>query len=266
MKLSVITVNLNNKDGLVKTFDSVLIQSFKDFEYIIVDGGSQDGSVEFIQSIAVKYPGLIWTSERDTGVFNAMNKGILRAKGDYLLFMNSGDYLVDKDVFASVFANDHSSDILLGAARVSEHGKIVWTAYPKSEYTLNDLYHGSLAHQAAFIKKDLFSCYGMYREDLKFMSDWAFFLDVLVLHDGSVEPLDILISDYNSEGLSSDAGNRVAIKKEKEKVFSSFGLDRVVVDYQERDDWMATHKPMLWAWNKRLLRSMILFLYRLRHS
>ncbi len=265
MKLTVITVNLNNRKGLVKTVESVLNQSFRDFEYIIVDGGSHDGSYEFIREIAEKHPGVVWTSERDKGVFNAMNKGIMKAKGEYLLFMNSGDYLVDRDVLASVFADEHSSDILLGAARVSESGKIVWTAFPKSNYSLNDLYHGSLAHQASFIKKSLFEQHGLYREDLKFMSDWAFFLKVLVLNGGSLESLDVLVSDYNAEGLSSDLKNRGAIEAEKAKVFSDFGLDRIVVDYKDWDNWMVQHKPILWAWNKDILRTIIMFLYRLRH-
>ncbi len=89
MKLSIITVNLNNKDGLQKTIDSVISQTFKDFEWIVIDGGSTDGSKELIE----KYSDYIsyWVSEPDKGIYNAMNKGIKVAKGDYLEFLNSGD-------------------------------------------------------------------------------------------------------------------------------------------------------------------------------
>lgn len=263
MILSIITVNKNNAKGLRKTVLSVLQQSFSSFEYIIVDGGSTDDSYDFIQEITVKHSGIVWSSEPDTGVFNAMNKGIMKAKGEYLLFMNSGDYLVDEDVLHSVFAEEHSADILLGAAQVSEYGRIVWTAYPKNQYSLNDLYHGSLAHQAAFIKKSLFSQFGLYREDLKFMSDWAFFLHVLILKNASIEPLNIIISDYNLEGLSSNIKNKGAIEAEKKKVFSDLGLDRIIIDYKETDSWILDHKSLLWAWNNPIMHKLIVWMYRL---
>ena len=262
MKLTVITVNLNNKEGLVKTVDSVLAQSFQGFEYIIVDGGSQDGSLEFILDTAVKYPGLIWTSEPDTGVFNAMNKGILRATGDYLLFLNSGDFFVDKDVLWSVFAQEHSADILLGISRVSEHGKTVWRTTPKSEYTLNDFYHGSIAHQASFIKKRLFTEFGLYREDLRFMGDWEFFLRTLVYHNCSVEPLSIIISDYNLGGLSSDSANKAKMEQEKAVVYSDYHWGTIIRDYKAFDQFKEQNKAMRWAWNKVWIRKPIELLYK----
>ena len=88
MKYSIITINYNNRDGLEMTINSVLGQSYQDLEYIIIDGGSTDGSVEVIK----KYESRIdyWVSEPDKGVYNAMNKGIGKASGDYLNFMNSG--------------------------------------------------------------------------------------------------------------------------------------------------------------------------------
>lgn len=91
MKISIITINFNNKDGIEKTISSVVAQTYKDIQYIIIDGDSTDGSVEVIK----KYHEDIdyWISEPDKGIYDAMNKGILKATGDYVLFLNSGDYL-----------------------------------------------------------------------------------------------------------------------------------------------------------------------------
>lgn len=92
-KLSIITVNLNNKDGLQKTIESVISQTCKDFEWIIIDGGSVDGSKDIIEKYSKEID--YWVSESDQGIYHAMNKGILRSHGEYLLFLNSGDYLFD---------------------------------------------------------------------------------------------------------------------------------------------------------------------------
>jgi glycosyltransferase involved in cell wall biosynthesis len=90
-RLSIITINLNNASGLQKTFDSIFSQDFTAIEYIVIDGQSEDGSQELIKQYAGKINYCI--SEKDTGIYNAMNKGISKATGDYLLFLNSGDYL-----------------------------------------------------------------------------------------------------------------------------------------------------------------------------
>src|SRR5258706_1204581 len=96
MKISIITINLNNKDGLANTIQSVIGQSCDDYEYIVIDGASVDGSVEVIN----KYRDRIdyWVSEKDSGIYQAMNKGIKASSGDYLWFLNSGDSLVNEDV------------------------------------------------------------------------------------------------------------------------------------------------------------------------
>src|SRR5215213_3812369 len=95
-QFSIISINLNNAEGLQKTFDSVFNQTFTDFEYIIIDGGSSDGSEEIIKENADKFS--YWVSEKDDGIYDAMNKGIAKATGDYLLFLNSGDHLLDSSI------------------------------------------------------------------------------------------------------------------------------------------------------------------------
>ena len=98
--LTIITVNLNNYIGLSKTVESVIGQTFKDFEFIVIDGGSNDGSIEVIKKFArnINY----WISESDKGIYNAMNKGIQKAQGQYSLFLNSGDSLYNSGVLQAV--------------------------------------------------------------------------------------------------------------------------------------------------------------------
>lgn len=112
MKLSIITVNRNNTEGLRKTIESVVSQTYTDFEYIIIDGASTDGSVDIIKEYADRIT--YWVSEPDNGIYNAMNKGILKAKGEYLQFLNSGDWLVDEGVLQTMIKYTDDVDILIG--------------------------------------------------------------------------------------------------------------------------------------------------------
>ena len=111
-KLSIITINRNNSAGLHKTIESVVSQTFTDYEYIIIDGASTDGSVDIIKQYANKITS--WVSEPDKGIYNAMNKGILKATGEYLLFLNSGDSLHTYNVLNEIFRKEINSKIILG--------------------------------------------------------------------------------------------------------------------------------------------------------
>ena len=121
MKLSIITVNLNNMEGLQKTCDSIISQTFKNFEWIVIDGGSADGSKELIEEYGsnISY----WVSEPDKGIYNAMNKGIKVAKGEYLYFLNSGDYLFDSNALSDVFLDNPKEDIVYGFVAREHSGR-----------------------------------------------------------------------------------------------------------------------------------------------
>lgn len=123
MKISVITVNLNNSNGLERTFKSLSSQTFKDFELIVIDGGSTDGSLDLIR----KYSTLItyWVSEADKGTYHAMNKGIQAATGDYCFFLNSGDSLAGNTVFESLTKVKLWADVVSGnVLKIRENKKI----------------------------------------------------------------------------------------------------------------------------------------------
>lgn len=150
MKLSIITVNRNNTEGLRKTIESVVSQTYTDFEYIIIDGASTDGSVDIIKEYADRIT--YWVSEPDNGIYNAMNKGILKAKGEYLQFLNSGDWLTNNDVLKYVFDLRRDEDVLYGDEFLFYNiNKIVRKAYPQ-KLTFYDLFVGSISHEGSFYK------------------------------------------------------------------------------------------------------------------
>ncbi|MEN9917865.1 MAG: hypothetical protein RL662_301 [Bacteroidota bacterium] len=218
MKLSVITINRNNKEGLEQTISSVLSQSFTDLEYIIIDGASNDGSVEVIEKNKVNISYCI--SEPDKGIYNAMNKGIKQATGEYLYFLNSGDVLVSNDVFTHMFASTISSSFICGNFIWDRNGNLTKDdSYKQRDwvFSLYDIYAGFLAHQAFFIHRNMFDKYGLYDERLKIMSDWKLFFIAIGIQHEVVSYLDVDIAIYNTDGISSTIGGKV-ILAEKQKV------------------------------------------------
>ena len=233
---------------------SVLCQSFKDFEYIIIDGGSSDGSVDLIKTTANNDSRITWLSEKDSGVFNAMNKGIALSDGDYLLFLNSGDYLVNANAIERVFSRDVNCDLIIGQCRYTKNGDIIYLFKPSTYYSLDFFYRGSISHQATFIHKNLFDRFGGYPEDYKLMGDWVFFVKSIVLGGCSIMPLDFIISDYNMDGVSSDPKNKQLIEEEKNRAYSSLSLNNIICDYTQWDNWKQQHEAFLWAWSKQVFR------------
>lgn len=216
MKLSIITINYNNAVGIEATIKSVITQSYRDFEYIVIDGGSSDGSRKIIEEYTEKID--YWVSEPDKGIYNAMNKGILRAKGEYLLFINSGDTLHDDEVLEKVFINNLNQDLVYGDLyRIFPDGKTDIAVMP-DHVDINHMFTATLCHPVTFIKRDLFQKYGLYREDLEIVSDWAFFFKLIVFGRVSQIHLPITIASFRMDGMSSSPENQDIITFETQKV------------------------------------------------
>jgi glycosyltransferase involved in cell wall biosynthesis len=201
--LSIITINYNDYPGLKRTMESVFSQTFKQFEYIVIDGGSTDESKDIIMQHQDQL--YYWVSEKDNGIFNAMNKGIKQAKGDYLLFLNSGDHLYDDTVLSKVFDKEFKEDII--------YGNVVWEpATPHSDGVFPDaltfeyFVTYSLPHQASFIRRSLFETVGLYDENYKIIPDWLFFVLAIYKFNCSYKHINELISVCNTEGLSFSTG------------------------------------------------------------
>lgn len=225
MKYSIITINYNNCDGLRRTIESVVNQTCQDFEYIVIDGGSTDGSVEVIKEYADRID--YWVSEPDKGIYNAMNKGILQAHGEYLNFMNSGDCFYDDIVLFEVLKSLGTDyDIIIGKAVVNGNPKIVFT--PKSPMTLFNLCIYGFNHQATFYRRKLFEN-NMYDESLKLLADWKFTIQCLVLNQCLYKYIDNFIALYDLSGISSI--DREGVQKEKEDILNTIFPRCIAEDY-----------------------------------
>ena len=231
LKLSIITVNYNNAPGLAKTIDSVVGQRCNEFEYIVIDGGSTDGSVDVIRKFEDKIA--YWISEPDSGIYQAMNKGIVRAKGQYCQFLNSGDYLVGHDVTSRMLADMPPACSILYGNKIRRYRGIdrVEKSYAGRPITLFDMYVSTLFHAPAYIKKTLFDRYGLYDETLKIVSDWKFYLIAIGLHNEPVVYRDINVVWFDNQGISST--NKALDKQEREQVLVSVLPKPILVDYQE---------------------------------
>jgi len=218
--LSIITINYNNALGLKKTMQSVVNQTWSDFEYIVIDGNSNDESVAVIRSF--EWFNLKWVSEPDTGIYNAMNKGIQKAKGDYLLFLNSGDYLYNKEVLSKV-KNYFSLNIsfISGHLFYKKGDDEIIREHPK-ELSFSYLVSKSISHLSTFIKREMFVKYGLYNEINKIVSDWEFFFKALGLNGESFLSIDEIITIYDLTGISSIEENLKNIEEERTQVFKKY--------------------------------------------
>lgn len=218
--LSIITINYNDATGLQKTMESVKQQSSSDFEHIVIDGNSNDGSLEVIKSFT--YSQLQFVSEPDSGIYNAMNKGIAKANNKYLLFLNSGDVLERPEVVSKVLPylkNDYA--VLAGNLIFDEDSGMRLREHPE-ELSFSYLVGNAISHPSTFIKKSLFTKYGKYDENFKIVSDWAFFLKILGINNETYMKLPETISIFNTKGISSQEDNFEAVYRERQIVLESY--------------------------------------------
>ena len=268
MKLSIITINYNNATGLKKTMESVLSQTYTDFEYIIVDGASTDGSVETIQSRGIGISGIPqqvkWISEKDTGIFHAMNKGAKMASGEYLLFLNSGDFFYSKEVLTEVFLNQtYRDDFICARCAVSKNGVVEFITQAPEKFTFKDFYGTTLAHQSTFIKKSVFEIYGYYREDFKLKGDWEFFVRTIILHKCSTTTIDTILVDYNLDGVSASNANRALQEEEMQHIFKETILQQFVPDYRYYTQEIINMRPYYWLKKQKMLNTFVLCCYQI---
>ncbi len=208
MKLSIITINRNNAEGLRKTMESVLAQAYRDFEYIVVDGASSDHSVEVIKELTNdrvnELKNFTWITEPDTGIYEAMNKGLKMCQGEYTLMLNSGDYLVDEHVIERIMPELDGTDIIQGNT-ISQREGVLWRdrGYGKSDISFLDVQRGYFLHQASFCKESLFEQYGYFNEHNRYVSDTEFFIKTLGFGGASFKYVDIDIANFDSTGFSS---------------------------------------------------------------
>ena len=286
MTLSIITINYNNAEGLRKTLASVASQTFRDFEHIIVDGGSTDESVAIIEAYAsdvarkassgVPAGGdgesvvvcshdstpangaqplamqdttsptatqphkVIWISEKDRGIYDAQNKGIRLAHGEYCYFLNAGDTFCKNDVLERMFSPNSliasspltsTPDILYGNEIIVDgNGQRLGIARGVANPCFVDLYNSCMKHQASFIRRELFEQYGMYDDTMRICADFDWFFRVIAFHDDvTLQYKDVDIAYFENTGLSYHAPELCA--KERQQILDSYMSKRMQRDY-----------------------------------
>lgn len=263
--LSIVTINYNNAEGLKKTLASVAAQTVKEFEHVVVDGASTDGSADIIREYAesVQYP-VRWVSEPDKGIYNAMNKGLRMASGEYVQVLNSGD------IYASEYV---VTDMTEAMRKCGDKANGVWPEFlygnmirrhpdgtidgksGRVEYSLRNYYTSTMNHDCCWIKRTLFigdkairrygdeeandnvngkcesHCYGLYDENLKIVSDWKWFLTAIGL--GHVKPVyvDIDVTIFDLTGISER--NLQLRNEERRKVLEELVPPAILADYDK---------------------------------
>lgn len=240
MRLSIITITYNNLVGLRKTADSVLEQIVSDFEWIIIDGASTDGTKEYLAAMAAKLQitncKLQIISEPDRGIYNAMNKGIRLAQGEYIQILNAGDCLAATDVAERMLnalteqtaKAGQPIDILYGnMLKVDGNGKLIGKS-GYTEYSLRQFYSSTLNHDCAYIRRALFDEYGLYDESLRIVSDWKWYLQAIL---GKVRPVyaDIDVTIFDGGGISET--NLTLRNQERRRVLEEVLPPAVLWDY-----------------------------------
>ncbi len=220
LKLTIITVNLNNLKALKKTVESVLNQSFKEFEFIIVDGNSTDGSKEYI--IEKNKHLTNWISEDDTGIYNAMNKGISISKGEYLLFLNSGDILHNETTLENIQHHLYGGKDIYYGDVIYEENEIQRKWVLPNELTFLFFLNHSLSHQATFIHNSLFDTIFKYNESYKIASDWEFFIYAICKQNVSYQHLPLFVSIYDTTGISSNIDNHPLMHQERQQTLNKY--------------------------------------------
>lgn len=264
--LTIITVNFNNNVGLKNTIKNLKKQSFQDYEHIIIDAGSSDGSKETIIAYENERDNHLtyWVSEPDKGIYDGMNKGIKQARGEYLYFLNSGDYLT-KNILSQIPFD--GTQYIYGNIKLvhAKKGSVIWE-YPDTFDTFflaNP--NGWISQQACFIHKSLFLQH-TYDTDYKIISDWIHVVRCILFEGCSYKHLPLLVAIFDGNGESSN-GERTWKERNKwikENLPSAFFKAFTELETFRKSDFadILSLISQTRKFHKRV-KKLILFLYRI---
>lgn len=258
-KLSIITVNYNNVKGLQNTQQSIAAQTFHDYEWIVVDGGSTDGSKEFIAEHQAETTW--WCSERDGGIYNAMNKGIMHAQGKYLIFMNSGDTLHEPKTLEKVFSLAPDADVFYGDWKEIQPRRFRKICHSPKKVNYYYFATRPLCHQTAFIRTDLLK-QSPYDETYRICADWAKWVE-MSKNGCSFQYIPVTVCNYFRDGISYHAAEE--LQKEHKRILSEFyeKEEAEVIDalLEKIDRRLKVIRRLIWLSSALLLISIILAIW-----
>lgn len=230
LKISVVTVCYNAAETIEETMLSVLNQTYPNIEYIIIDGGSTDGTVDIIKKYANRLA--YWVSEPDKGIYDAMNKGIKVATGEYLNFMNAGDSFYNCKTISSAAEQFDNHDFIGGIAAYKKKDKILYNFWKpvKTNYSFNNVCHGKIVnHQSSFIKKRILS--DGYDISYKIIADELLFIDKIAIKGNSYKRINIIIAFYDITGLSNTKNIGLTVRKERNNFLKQNIPSSILKDY-----------------------------------
>ncbi len=245
IQVSVITVNLNNQSGLANTLKSVQEQDYPFIQHVVIDGASTDGSVDLLKDI--KNSKFVFISEKDNGVYDAQNKGINLAKGQFLAFLNSGDVFYSNRVVSLFVDNQlqNSEGLVYGNSEITDSKGKTQVLTPPSKINSFFWYRNTLNHQAVFFSKKLFEQFGLYNTNYRLCADFDFLLKVYKSNPKLFSYLNNCICRYQETGISANPDNYSLVIEEREKIlatyFSDFEIENMRNEYKKtlglRERW-----------------------------
>lgn len=229
-KLSVITICYNIKDEIERTCESIVSQTNQDFEWIVIDGGSTDGTVDILNKY--KSHMTVFISEKDKGIYNAMNKGIKQAKGEYLNFMNGGDCFASPDVVEQFYkCAAFGADVVYGDMKYIKKSTDGEICKYSDKIDLYFFYKSTINHQSSFIRKELFEKYGLYNEEYKIAADWEKFV-LYQKEQCKFEYFNYVVACFYDGGISCTAKQK--LQEEREKIYKTYFTSEEIEEFANR--------------------------------
>lgn len=227
MKISVVTVCFNAKETIEETFISIFNQTYKNIESIVIDGASTDGTIDVIKRYEDQIAHFI--SETDEGIYDAMNKAIKLATGDFIIFLNANDVFYDSNVVEKVvntlIANPDAK-ILFGNSHFVFEDKLNYQIHTyekiKNDYSI---IFNNICHQSIFYHHSLFDEFGNYSNEFKIYADWDFNIRCLFLNKVFAIYLPIIISKFQLGGICSNSESKEICKKERKLLLKKYNFN-----------------------------------------
>jgi glycosyltransferase involved in cell wall biosynthesis len=230
-KISIITVVYNGVEFLEETIKSIINQTYKNIEYIIIDGGSTDGTIDVIKKYEDKID--YWISEKDKGISDAFNKGVKVSTGEYINFQGDGDGFVSSDALEKVFKDIHSTEDIFVSAKIQrvdiDENEMFVSKYTDSFNSKSLLWRMSLPHQGLFTHKSYFKEYGLFDVNNTFCMDYDHLLRAYHTFP-KVVTKDIIVARWRDDGLGN--GRTLDILKEYDKIKKDNNIaNNIVLDF-----------------------------------